>query len=205
MPTVEQRLKRFEATKKRRINWEETYRDALEFTAQRRDTFDDKETGEKQYTQVFDSTAISAITKFASNLQSGLVPPFKKWIKLTPGANIPEENKSEAEKTLEAITNTMFKYIHTSNFDTQVSESFIDLAMGTGALLVNEGDDSQPLHFIAVPLSELYLEDGKFGQIQTVFRLFKMSVRNIKAQWPKANLPDDLSQLGKEDTEVEVV
>lgn len=201
MPTVEQRLQRFDKAKERRINWEETYKDALRYTAQRRETFDFHERGEKKNTEIFDSTAISAVQKFASNIQSGMVPPFKKWTKLVPGTEIAPENQAQAAEQLEAVNDTMFKFLHASNFDTQVSESFVDLGMGTGALLVLEGDDANPLNFVAVPLSELYLEEGPYGRIQTVFRQFRMNSRNIKAQWPKGTLPEDTP----EDKDIDVI
>lgn len=187
-------LKRFKNAQKRKHNWDTTYREALQYAAPQRETFYDYEPGVKknQPDKVFDSTALSAMQKFASNMQSSLLPPMKKWIKLVPGTQIKENNREKATKQLEQINDTMFRAINNSNFDTQVSESFLDLAIGTGALLVLKGTDKQPLRFVSVPLAELFLEEGPNGIITTAFRRHKMPARNIMETWDDAKLPDNL-------------
>lgn len=202
MTTAALRFKRFSQASKRRANWDETYRDAMKFCAQHRETFDYHTPGEKKYNRIFDSTATNAVLKFSSNIQSGMVPPFKKWAKLVPGSDIPQENFEEARKQLEDVTESFFKYLHSSNFDTQISEAFVDLAFGTGALLINEGNDRYPLNFIAVPLAELYLEEGPFGSVKTVFRKFTMPRRNIKATWKNATLPADWADSDSKDDDL---
>jgi len=203
--TLKDRYARYERAGQRKKNWETTYEDALAYAAQNRETFSEKSKGSTQYDNIFDSTAQNSLMKFASNLQSGLVPPFKKWANLVPGAEIPDQAMEVAAQQLEAITETMFKYIHNSNFDTQISESFIDLGVGTGALLVNDGTDANPLNFVAVPLSEIFLEEGPNGSVKTVFRIFKMPYRNIKQTWAKAKLPTQEAGGIKEDKDVEIL
>jgi len=205
--SIELRKKRFDKAKERRINWEDTYREALRYTAQNREKFDTHTKGEQKYqdSRVYDSTAVAAVQKFASNLQSGLVPPFKKWMKLVPGTSIPEENKEEAEKQLEDISNVMFNYIHQSNFDTQISESFIDLSVGTGAMLVNEGDDDTPIIFTSVPLDELYLEEGPHGTIKTVFRHFELPARVIEATWIGSKVPEEMVNKKDPDAPIKIL
>ena len=187
-------LKRFKAAKKRKANWDTTYKEALQYAAPQRETFFDYQPGVKknQPDKVFDSTALSAMQKFASNMQSSLLPPMKKWISLVPGDQIAEEQKAEAAKQLESIRDKMFRALHNSNFDTQISESFLDLAIGTGALLVLKGTDKQPLRFVSVPLAEMVLEEGAHGVIDTAFREHKMPGRNIEKTWDDATLSPSL-------------
>lgn len=203
--SVADRIKKQENARKRKCEWENTYKDAMKYTAQHRETFDYHTKGEKKYDRIFDSTGISSLMKFASNIQSGICPPFKKWIKLQPGANVPEERMEQAQKQLNQITDVFFKFLHSSNFDTQISESFIDLGFGTGVLLVNEGDDDSPLNFVAVPLAEIFFSEGPFGQIQDVFRKFKMKAGNIQATWAKAKISEGIKDSAKKDEDVEIL
>ena len=203
---VEKRISRQEAAMKKRSQWDSTYKDAMKYTAQHRETYDYHTPGEKKYDRIFDSTGLVSLMKFASNIQSGLVPPFKKWAKLTPGADIPEANREEAQKQLNAITDTFFKYLHSSNFDTQISESFIDLGYGTGVLLLNEGGDDNPFNWTSVPLAEVSFSAGPFGRPQNVYRRSKMRKDNVKGTWAKAKLYPSVDNSEKdEELEIEVL
>ena len=197
-------IKRFEHAKKRKHLWEETYRDAMEYAAPQRETFWEETKGDaKDGGQlVFDSTAQDAVMSGVSNLHSSLTPPMKRWIELKPGPQL--EGDKQLAAALENITDVMFSHLHNSNFDTQVTESYHDLFFGTGALLVFEGDVNEPFRFVNVPLSQLYLEEGPHGKITTAFRCFELSARNIKEQWPDANIPEELMDIVKENPDEEL-
>ena len=189
--------KRFGIAQKRKTNWCVTYKEALSYAAPQRENFDNSESGVRKDNtdRVFDSTAQSALIKFASNLQSSLVPPMKKWVNLVAGQQIEDEQKEEANKQLSNIRESVFSAIHNSNFDTQVSESFLDLGIGSGALLVLKGDAKVPLRFISVPLDQLFLEEGAKGIVDTAFRKHSIVGRNIKATWADATISADLQRI----------
>ena len=46
----------------------------------------------------------------------------------------------------------------------------MDLAVGTGCMLVEEGDAVNPVKFTAVPLPKICLMNGPDGRIDTVYR-----------------------------------
>lgn len=198
--------KRFKKARSRKTNWEELYEDALEYAAPHRNTFDEEFSGQHKdgKGRVFDSTALTSLQKFASNIQSSLTPSMRRWIKLKPGSQV-DPNDSQIKAQLEDITETMFSHIENSNFDTQIAESYLDLAVGTGALLVQRGRSiSKPLEFTNVPLSQLYLEEGPHGRIETAFRQHKVTVRNIIKTWPDAELDDVMKRDMKENPDKEI-
>lgn len=204
----EQIKKRFDNAAKRRTNWEVMYKDAMRYVTPEREGFDSKVDGDrnrKNSLVVCDSTAITAVAKFVSNLQSSLVPPMKKWIRLVPGDGIPADYLDIIKPNLDIISNLMFSAIQNSNFDTQIAEAFNDLALGTGAMLCLKGDSERvPLRFVSVPLHELYLEEGPYGAITTVFRKHKMECRNVMATWDDAKLPDELVKCIEKEPNKEV-
>jgi hypothetical protein len=198
--------KRFDLAKKRKALWDELYEEVLEFSTPHRDVFnEDFETpgqDKKGAGRVFDSTAQEAHHKAASNIQSSLVPPMKKWMKFKAGPAL--ENEPGIDEILEQITDILFANIHNSNFDTQIAESILDLIVGTGALLVLKGDQNQPFKFVNVPLSQLYLEEGANGIVDTAFRYSKIQIRNIEKTWEDANIPAKLKELMAENPNREV-
>lgn len=192
MSKSEEIINRFENAKKRKVVWEETYEEALEYVSPQRETFDTEFKGSRKDggNRVFDSTSQNALFKYASNIQSSLTPPMKRWVELTPGPSLKSDKK--LKKTLQNITEIMFSNLHNSNFDTQIAESFLDLGIGTGAILAFKGTKEKPFNFVNVPLSQLYLEEGPYCRVDTSFRYFELSPRNITKQWEDANLNEDL-------------
>ena len=194
----EQIKKRFDESAKRKSNWEVLYRDTLQYVAPERECFTQKTDGSKKRDaiNICDSTAITALNKFVSNLQSSLVPPMKRWTKLVPGEGIPPEMVDQVKLNLDLITGIMFSSLQNSNFDTQIAETFTDLAVGTGAMICIKGDNEQtPLRFVSVPLNELYLEEGPYGKVDTVFRKHQIEVRNVQATWEDAKIPASLQKM----------
>tara|TARA_R110001606_G_scaffold370475_1_gene526939 strand:+ start:889 stop:2454 length:1566 start_codon:yes stop_codon:yes gene_type:complete len=178
-------VKRYEVAKQHRSSWESHWKECYEYALPQREVFDQYTEGAKKNTKIYDSTALIGTQRFASRLQSTLVPPFKKWAKLSAGTGIPPELANKIDKQLEVVTDTLFSFLNQSNLATEAHEAFLDLAVGTGALLLDEGEGDDLLKFTAVPLKELLVEDGPHGTIETVFRLHEHPARNIKQVWKK--------------------
>jgi len=172
-------------------NWVSQYRDAYEFALPMRNLYSTFQPGADKMNRVFDSTAIISTNKFASRLQSNLTPPSQQWLDFLPGFETPEDNKDEAALLLQKVRKRFFAIIENSNFDTAITEFYLDLAVGTAAMLVMEGDDDQPVIFTAVPNAQIALDEGPMGAVDGVFRQHQMSARNIEPTW------DDLEAGGK--------
>jgi hypothetical protein len=88
----------------------------------------------------------------------------------------------------------MFTMLNQSNFDIAMGEFLLDLAVGTACMMVQPGDDVQPLNFIPVPLFLVSYEEGANGQVDNVYRRMRMKGESIQRQWPDAKIPDDLKR-----------
>lgn len=192
---VEGVVKRFEAAKQHRASWEAHWRECYEYALPQREIFNTHDKGSKKNTRIYDSTALVATQRFASRLQSTLIPPFKKWAKLSAGSAVPKEAQTKIDEQLEDVTNTLFTHINQSNLATEANESFLDLAVGTGALLLEQGDGDSLLKFTAVPLQQLIVEDGPRGTIETVFRNHDIPARDILRIWKKGTVSDNVSRM----------
>ena len=185
--------------------WEGLYDDAYSLAIPNRNTFKTGGIpGEDKSLQVFDSTLQQSTVKLASTLQSTITPPFTEWATMTVGPFI-QVDREEMIRKFQQINKTVFAAIGTSNFDTAIGEFFLDLCIGTGAMLIleNDGDDS-PFKFIPVPISEIALEEGPDNSVGAVFRKYKKPCRTIPLMWKDAARVPELEKMIKEDGSKEI-
>jgi nucleotide-binding universal stress UspA family protein len=195
--TPEQILKRQIAAQAKKDEFQQLYQDAYEFALPQRQLYGVWEggaVGSKKMQRVFDSTAINSTQRFANRLQSVVFPPQRKWAKLEAGSDIPPEQKQQAQAILEVYQEKMFTILNQSNFDIAMGEFLLDLAVGTACMMVQPGDDVQPLNFIPVPLFLVSYEEGANGQVDNVYRRMRMKGESIQRQWPDAEISDDLKR-----------
>lgn len=197
-------IKRYETAKAHRSSWEQHWKECYEYALPQREVFNEHSPGKKKNTRIYDSTALIATQRFASRLQSTLVPPFKKWAKLSAGSAIPKAQQTKIDKQLERETDTLFSYINSSNLATEANEAFLDLAVGTGALLLEEGEGEELLRFKAVPLKQLIIEDGPLGTVENVFRDHSVAARDIERIWPKGKASEAVNRLLTENPDKQI-
>lgn len=181
---VEKLMSRVDSANKEKQNWVAQYRDAYTYALPMRNLYETVQSGADKMNRVFDSTAITATQKFAARLTSNLTPPYQHWLDFLPGTEVPEDRQEEAKKMLQKIQKIFFGVIENSNFDSAIAEFYLDLAVGTGVMLVLEGDDDNPVIFTAVPNAQVSLDEGPMGSIDGVFRQYSIAPRNIEATWP---------------------
>ena len=193
----EQILKRQEAAQRKKDEFQALYQDAYEFALPQRQLYgvwEGGHTGKNKMSRVFDSTAINSTQRFANRLQSVVFPPQRKWAKLEAGSDIPADRKAQAQQILEVYQEKMFTVLNQSNFDIAMGEFLLDLAVGTACMMVQPGDDVQPLNFVPVPLFLVTYEEGANGQVDNVYRRMRMKGESIQRQWPDAKIPDDMQR-----------
>lgn len=197
--TTEDLVKRFQAAKKQRSTWQTHLRECYEYALPQRNTMTQFSRGQKKNEDIYDSTAVVGTQKFASRLQATLIPPWREWSMLVPGSEIPEDEHEKIQPVLDDITKIIFDHINHSNFATQAHESFLDLAVSTGVLALEENDTAESaLEFHSAPLAEIYPEAGPRGTIETVWREHKVPARHIDRLWPGAELSETMKKKASE-------
>ena len=188
-------LKKYQEAVSVKDHWREKFEEAYEYCLPNRESFYDESPGQKRTDKIFDETAVVGVQEFASRLQAGIVPTFARWADFQAGVEIPPEQKPEINKQLDAITDYVFEVLQNSNFNQEIHESFMDLAVGTGCMLVEEGDAVNPIKFTAVPLPKICLMNGPDGRIDTVYRKRSVKPEHIKVLYPKAVIPENFDPL----------
>ena len=207
--TAKQYIERYQKAKAFRENWVPLFEECYEYALPQRESFYHEEAGQRRDDKIFDETAVVGVQEFASRLQSGLVPNFARWADLTAGSEVPPEQRDAIDNELDEVTEYVFEVIQNSNFAQEVHESFMDLAVGTGILCVEEGDAIQPVVFTAIPLPHVVLDTGPDDRIDHVFReRKKVKYDHLPLMYPNGNFDQRVQmQMGKnqETTVLEVV
>ena len=203
-------IEKYNRAKTYRTNFEPLFEECYEYALPMRESFYHEVAGQRRDDKIFDETAVVGVQEFASRLQSGLVPNFARWADLLAGSEIPAEQAEEVNNQLDTVTDYVFEVIQNSNFGQEIHESFMDLAVGTGILLVEEGDAINPVRFNAIPLTSVVLDTGPDDRIDHIYRERKLKNSEIPVAYPKGNISERLareiqSQPDAETTIVEAV
>jgi len=199
-------LKRHDLALRKKDDFRDLYEECYEFALPQRNLYDGhydgKIGGSKKMNRVFDSTAISSTQRFANRMQSGIFPPQRKWCRLEPGPDIPEDRISDAQAALDIFNDKLFSSLKQSNFDVAIGEFLLDLSVGTAVMMVQPGDDINPINFTPVPQYLVSIEEGANGQVDNVYRRMRIKGESIQAQWPDIEIPKDLqAKINQKPTE----
>jgi len=141
--------------------------------------------------KIYDTTAVAATRKFVAKAHGALTPPQQTWAKLEAGTQFSEEDAEKVNAYLEKTNAIVFDYIRHSNFDLAINECYYDLAVGTFVLVINEGDDENPLLFSSIPLAQMAFEESVNGRIESAYRTWgEVKISEIEIMWPKIDLPE---------------
>lgn len=196
---VQDLLKRWNQAQKRYEQFRTLHQEAFDYSAPNREDFNSKAEGQKRTKHIYDETAVIGRGKFANRMQAAIMPAWIEWAEFVPGSDTPEGDKEVIKKALEKATKDFFTVLSQSNFYTELTPALGDCAIGTGAIMVEEGEIGKPelLRFTCIPLHELYPEKPAGGAIDSVWRKMKVNPKHIERIWLGAELPQQLAEKAK--------
>ncbi len=193
---IEKVLKRFSKAQERREMWRSLFQEAYDYALPQKETFNFHSPGQRKNRHIYDSTAIMGVRTYAAKIQSAHTPPWQQWFNFVAGTDTPKKDREGLDAKLEEATDIFFAHLNQSDYSNQSSESDQDLAISTGAMFFEEGDElaGEPLFkFTSIPLAELYLESGE-GTRNTGWRQHFTEARNVQVMWPDGDYGDVLSK-----------
>lgn len=202
-------IEKYRKAKSFREQWVSLFEECYEYALPQRESFYYEEHGQRRDEKIFDETAVVGTQEFASRLQSGIVPNFARWADFVSGSEVDPQEREQVDNQLDEVTDYVFEVLQNSNFSQEVHESFMDLAVGTGILCVEEGDSLNPVNFSAIPLPHVVLDTGPDDRIDHVFReRKKVKFDHLSLMYPNTDFdPKVKSQMGsnRETTVLELV
>lgn len=207
-PTPKQLLDRIKHADKHWDQWRDTLELCYQYAAPQRNMLDGAYEGGTQgrnkMANVFDSTAISSLNRFANRMQSGAFPPQRNWARLLPGPDIPQAQRANVSRILDAYADRMFAVIRASNFDIAIGEFLIDLGIGTACMCIQPGDEVNPVNYSCVPPYLVRFDEDEYGRPRNVYRKMKLKPELIERLWKGAVLNDDLKKAKEQSPHEEV-
>jgi hypothetical protein len=204
---VDDIIRRQEKMSTDRATFDQHWREIAERILPRSDLFQtNRQPGDKHTERVFDATANLALERFAAAMESMLTPRTQKWHRLRTG--VPAiDDQQEVKEYLDAVTQILFsvRYAPKANFASQANEAFMSLgAFGTGGVYIDEAVGGG-IRYRSVHLSELYIAENFQGVIDTVYRKFQMTARQVMQRTmlkgPMRWKPEDIPQKIKDAAE----
>jgi len=167
--------------------------------------------GQKKTEEMFDSSAAIALERFAAVMESMLTPMHQTWHRIMPTDRSLMRDRATALWFEDANRVLWMERKRSSaNFQSQQFESYMSLgAFGTGAKFIDHNPNGG-LRYRANHLSEVVFDCNHQGIIDTAYRKFKMTLRQVMQKY-EAGLFQNVSEKVREkaeknpDEEIDVV
>lgn len=154
-----------------------------------------------------DSTAIEACESLAASMQGSLTSPLIKWFDIAFRNKDLADDKAAVE-WLQECSDIVYEALQESNFNTEISEGYLDLSSFGNTCIVEEAtapdlEDFNGLGFHAVPIKECFFEVDKDGQVLTFYRFLNWTTGQIIDKWGEENVPEKIKELHKASSSVD--
>ena len=131
--------------------------------------------------ELYNSFAVTATKQFAANMVSFIAPTGSKFFKIKDleieSITNPDVKKQQAEQfesEISPVSDAILDHLTSSNFYQAVNEAFVDLAAGTGGLLINYDPLEKEIIYKSLDMSMVSFLEDNLGRISYVFRQIGM-------------------------------
>lgn len=144
--------------------------------------------GEKTTQRVYEMTAAAALEKFASAMESFLIPRHLRWHGLRPTDEDLMKDR-EVKEFFELMVQRLFRARENpkARFYSQHHENFKSLgAYGDGCIYLDEQQGGRGLRYRHIPVSQAWIAVDHTSIVDTVFYEYKLTAKAAAQKWPWA-------------------
>ena len=184
--------KQMSSLESERSSFDSHWRDLSDFILPRGSRFLMSERNRsKRNTNIVDPTATMANRTLSSGMLSGITSPTRPWFTL--GTPDPEMMEFGPVKFwLETVQNRMNDVMNKSNWYQSLTVLYRYLGtFATGAISILE-DDEDVIRTHVLPIGSYYISNSDRLQVDTVFRKFSMTCRQLVAKFGLENVSDSV-------------
>lgn len=149
---------------------------------------------ENDQDDLFDSTAIEALSDFSADMQTTFTPPEDDWLDCEPAGTLVNYTAAQLAKPLKDFQTSVFSEVRRSNFHEASLEAYSDLGGGTMAAIIQDIDINSPIQCQSVPITDLLICRGVHGGLDFRCRVVKVKARDLKPTYPKAKLTAEIQR-----------
>lgn len=166
---------RLAAARAWKAQWDQDFRECYFFASPHRQRFTNstiQQTGNRiqDAAELNTDEAFILCGDFVTEIVNAFMPAAKQWCELGPGEGLPPEIWKKVEKDVRLTEQAIFGAMKTSNLYPEVAKVFYpDLSIGTVAMWIDRPHPSWPITNSGVPLRELEINIGPYGDIDDRF------------------------------------
>jgi hypothetical protein len=188
--------RRFEQARANRGNFESTWQQIAERVLPQMADFNiQRSQGDKRTELMFDATAALAAQKAVAAISAFVWPGNQRYQKLATSDK--SLNKNHRVKLyLDSLTDALFeaRYSPRAAFEAQMGEAGLQyVVFGTGLTFIDDNIRGQALRYKALHLGQTFVLENAGGTVDTVYRCWKWTLRQIDQRWP-GKLPAKLQE-----------
>ena len=152
-----------------------------------------EEEGARKTKKIYDNTGADAAQKLAAGLYSRTVNPASKWFYITlETADEELENNTEINKWFDIARDRTQSVINKRGTGA-LYQTYCDLTSLCNAVLFIQEDPISGVSFRTYPIDRVDIAEDYRGVVDTVYRKFEMTLRQIDQEFP-GKLPHDKMQ-----------
>ncbi|HIH4591117.1 TPA: portal protein [Klebsiella oxytoca] len=192
-----------------RSSFEPHWRELSDFINPRGSRFlvTDVNRDDRRNTKIVDPTATLSARTLSSGMMSGITSPARPWFKLaTPDPDMMDYGP--VKLWLEVVQRRMNEVFNKSNLYQSLPLLYASLGnYSTGAMAVLE-DDSDVIRTMMFPIGSYYMANSARGSVDTCFRKFSMTVRQLVMEFGMKNVSSSVRSLwdaGNYESWIEVI
>ncbi|AYC20073.1 hypothetical protein DZA65_03198 [Dickeya dianthicola] len=195
--TLKERLnKQFAQLQNDRTSFESHWRDLSDFINPRGSRFlvTDVNRNERRNTKIVDPTGGLAARTLSSGMMSGITSPARPWFKLaTPDPDMMDYGPVKV--WLETTQRRMNEVFNRSNLYQSLPLLYSSLGIySTGAMAVLD-DDEDVIRTQMFPIGSYHLANSERGNVDTCFRKFSMTVRQLVQKFGISNVSSRVKSM----------
>lgn len=172
--------KQLSQLKAERLSFEPHWRELSDFTRPRSTRFTASEVnrGDRRNSKIIDPAAVMAARTLSSGMMSGITSPARPWFRLaTPDRDLMDYGP--VKLWLETVEQRMNEVFNRSNLYQSLPLMYEDLGtFATGAMAV-VADPQRVIRTVPFPTGSFYIANGADLSVDTAFREFSMTVRQV--------------------------
>ena len=138
--------------------------------------------GRPRMQQIYDTTGLTSGYQLAGALHGLVTNPSSRWFEL-PRTNAGPS--SDADTWLDVADRTMLNTFadSRSGFTSAIAEAYVEhVFFGTADVFV-EDRPARGILFHSIPLSQFWIDESETGEVDSIFRAYKLSGRNASAMF----------------------
>jgi hypothetical protein len=184
-------LEKLQDLEQQRQEWAVTWKDIRDYILPRRGAFFNEgqrpNQGEKRGSKIIDGTATRCLRKLAAGMQGGLTSKSRPWFRLI----IPDSDLMEfapVRRWLDEVERRMYRVLAIGNFYAATHTMYQEAAGFASAVLWADEDIRDVVRFRVLSAGEFCISEGHHGRIDTLYRRFPMTARNLAKKFGKNKL-----------------